>query len=65
MIIKGKRGLKVETIEYECEEILSRITALTSLLKAADRSRVSDDDMFWVLSMIEEHIPDRDLVISN
>jgi len=58
------KGDKAELVlpEFSCEEIKNRIISLTSLVKAADRELITDVDIYWAMTMIEEYLPDESLM---
>jgi DNA-binding FrmR family transcriptional regulator len=62
MIVRGEKNtLKLVVEGLDCQDVKDRITALTALVKSANRDMVSQDDIYCAMTMIEEHLPQTEL----
>jgi len=62
MLIKDNKKIKLLVPDLDCEEITNRITALTRLVKAANNQMINADDLYYIMVIIEDHLPSVDLL---
>jgi len=58
MIIRENGKLQLVVAGMDCEEVSNRIRALTNLVASADPNLVAPDSIFWAMNIINDHLPD-------
>ena len=62
MVLRDNGKFRIQVDQLSCEDIKRRITALTSLVKAANKDLIGVDDLYYVMTILEDHLPAEEML---
>lgn len=62
MVVRDNSKFRLQVDQLSCEDIKRRITSLTSLVKAANKDLIVVEDLYYVMTILEDHLPSEEIL---